>query len=331
MNYSTFLSEIEKSRFRKFYLITGKEEFLAEKAVQTLIDRLIPAEERALNLSVFYGKEAEKLPEALATPAMFGSSRLSIVRQAQHLTGKPLEAVERFIRQPPDDGYLVLWAGDIDKRSRFFKRLDKLIDPVDCTRLRDSQTVKWMSDYAASLGKSLDKEAIARLSAINWPGLRELASEIDQLALMVGDKAVIRAADVDEMGGASFALDRWALSEAVRSLDSAAAFQAIDRLSLSSLKPTQVIGDLFRLLRQLLVLRWYVDRRQTSEARKNAGLPNFLFDRYLQDSRKMKRENIELALERLAQADLAIKRGERSDDMELSVLTASIIKILAGT
>ncbi len=326
MNYPAFQKEVKDNKFRDAYLFVGKEDFLAESGIKLLVDKLIPPEDRSMNYSLYYGDDAESLPDNLYSRPMFGQKKVTVVKKAQNLDERQIKAVAKFLQSPPSDGHLILWTGEIDKRKKFYKDIAKLIEPINCNPLRQKELAVWINNYTRQYKKKFDEEAMARLSVINWPNLRELASEIDRLSLMVGDEPVIKVQDVEEMGGGSFAFDRWTLTDAIGEGDRKTAHEAVRRLSLAGLKPLQAIGDLFRLFRILWVVKWFVMRKQLAEAKEFIGLPPFVFNRYMNFARKLDKTTIEKALLRILEADLNIKRGLRKDDLELSVL----VEYLAG-
>ena len=158
--------------------------------------------------------------------------------------------------------------------------------------------------------------------------MRELVSELDQLVLLIGEKLVIEIPDVQEMGGGSFAFERWTLSNAIGSGDTELALEAARKLYLLKVEPTQIIGDLFRVFRQLWMLRWYIDKNQLSRARKSIRVPTDVFNKLSANARRVSRLRLEDGILLLLEADLNIKRGIRAGDLEISVLIGSLVKLI---
>jgi len=328
LNYSSLQRELDKGVIRPAYLFTGKEDFLAEAGVKVLTAKLLTDDERDLNLNVFYGRDADRLQDALMSPPIFAARRVVVVRHAQELSVKQLDGVIRYLQNPPADGCLILWAGDLDKRKTFHKRTEGLLEPVLCGKLKDTELSQWMHQQTSARGKKLEEGAVQRLSVLEWPGLRELASELDRLMLMVGDKDRITAEDVEEMGGGSYEFERWALSEAVGAGDLAKALQTVENLQTWSAKGTQIIGDLHRLLRQLWFLRYHIEKKTTDEAKRALHLHEFVFGKLLRQAQRCPMVALEDALLRVLEADLSIKRGLRPDSLEASLVVADVVRLL---
>ena len=339
MKYSEFIKEFSAKKYRPAYLFAGEEDYLAENAIVALVKRLMPPEERLMNYTLVYGGEADNLPDVLFTPPIFGSFRVTEVRQAQKLTKASLKAVVRYLTNPPRDGCLILWA-DPEKKSKggykrkkepdFNSAVKNLIDAIECKKLTDNELTGWMNRYLKRQKKTIDSKAEGRLISINWPSIRELASELDRLVMMVGDTEQIRAVDIDEMGGASFAMERWALTNAVVSGNSSEAIRAVQNLYLQKLEPTQIIGDLFRMFYNLWVINYFQKKRMDKKISSVLHVPAFVMQTQSRYARRLNTEKIQNGLLRLLDADKNIKRGERMGGVELNMLITDLLKYTSG-
>jgi len=324
MDYAAFKREIDKGKIRPVYLFTGEEDFLAETGVQAIIDKALRPDERSLNLVVFYGKDANGLSETLNSLPIFADHRVTVVRQAQDLKDKNLTAVLMFINDSPTDSTLILWTGKIDKRRSFFKEISKKTDPINCNMMKSGQLSNWMREYLVKWDKRLEHDAVSKLLSINWPSLRELAGELERLTLLVGDVSTIRLKDVEELGEVSFEFERWALTDAIGSGNIKAAQQAAKNLQYWSMKPTQIIGDLYRMFHKLWQLNWYLRKKKLNQAKDAIGLHPYVFKKYVEYARKINHRILEDGILRLYEADLNIKRGLRQDWQEVTILVLEL-------
>lgn len=330
MEYSAFLKEVNAGKFKLVYLFAGKEDFLAEAGVHKLIDRLIPPEDRPMNLTYLYGDEPSNLNQAVFSAPVFAKRRVTVVRQVEQLNDRSLQTLAKFIKQPYDDSVVILWAGELDKRRKFYREIAEKVEVINCAKLRDREQAIWMREHAASFGKILDDEAIERLSTVIWPSLRDLAVEIERLALLVGDTKFIKLEDIDEMGGGSFAMERWRLTDAIASSNIRSALAILQNLMYWGTKPTQIIGDLQRLYSSLWVIQWYLKRNKKEQANKDLKLQGFLFDRYCEYARKSAPKSLEDGLVRLMEAELNIKRGLADGNSEIVVTVAQLTSSIRG-
>lgn len=320
VKFSAFQHEIIKGVIKPAYLFTGEEEFLADTGIQMLVDKLLTPEEKQLNLVRINGADADGLCDTLRTPPLFSKYRITIVKKADKLKDQPLDSVISFAKSPPKDGVLVLHAETIDKRYSFYKQLSNLVEIIECNKPRENEKISWIKGYISKQGKDIDDDAIARLIAVNWPGMRDLTSELDRLVLMVGDAQVITSKDIDEMGGGSFVIEIWKLTDAIGNADNGSSVLTAENLRSWNVRPTQVIASLFRFFQKLWVIKWAIAQGKIDQVRTRIGLIPFLFNRYTGFARKATMKGIEEGLLRILEADLNIKRGVHKGEMEIFLL-----------
>src|SRR5581483_10485575 len=98
---------------------------------------------------------------------------------------------------------LLISAGKVDKRKIFYKTLEKLgsVELFAGWSADDRDWADQASSYALRAlrerGKDISDDALAELVANVGPHVRQLNSEIEKLALYVGDHARIDTDDVD--------------------------------------------------------------------------------------------------------------------------------------
>lgn len=311
---------------RPAYLFAGPEDFLADLGTQAVLNRMMSPEERdAGGLAVVYGGEADSLPDLLAVGSLFGPARRAVVvRRAEDLKERPLDALLKYLEQPAPDLCVILIAAKLDRRRADFKRLAQLCSEVECAHLKPAAMAKWAADYLMQLGKRLDPDAAEQMAAVNWPSLRELAAELDRLALLTGDEPMIKPSDIEEAGGSAFAMERWRLSDAVGSGDAAAAFRIADNLRKWNVEPVQIIWDLSKLYERLWVIDALLRRRQLNLAQESLGLAPFLVSRYAGFARRLGSAGIAAGLLRLEAADRRLKGGRTRPEVELEMLLADL-------
>jgi len=340
MIYAEFKQGLSSAQLRPAYLFLGKEDFLAEEGIKALIDRILPSEDRSLNLVRFYGRDATGLPEALTTPPIFGSRTVVEVHHAQELNAKNLSFIDKYLSQTSDDCCLILWA-DIEEKARRRGAREEgaaepaklstrwssaLMEKVVCALPKPRELPNWIGEYLKRWNKRMDSKALGRLTAIHWPSLRELAGELERLSLLVGEEPVIRAEDIEELGGGSFALERWRLTDAVASGNRVAALTAAETLLRWNTEATGIIFDLHRLFHRLWLMNWAVRKNQLKRVSKELSLLPFLFDKYTEYAQRIGGQKLAAGLLRIEEADRNIKTGTRPPELELNLLLADLIR-----
>lgn len=327
MKYVEFKSEFKSGKFRPVYFFYGKEDFLAEKAMWQIVDKLMPSEDdRSLNFSLYYGDDANSLPNDLASPPVFAKLRMIVIKKTEALSAKLAETVLAYCKKPPSDTVLIMLSTDGEPPKKFIKELLKVVEPIECNKLKDKLLSDWIKHYIKEKGKTLDNDALVRLSSIIWPNLRELAFELDGLTLMAGEKPNISLADIEAMGGATFALDRWRLNDAIVSGDVGLVINLINNFLYWSFKPVQLVGDLYRMYQTLWIIKLCTETKKTDSIRKMIFLPDFKLKQNITQAKEVKLPLIERGLLRIQEADLNIKRGLRKGEVEIILLATDLTR-----
>src|SRR6266581_3267772 len=161
-------------------------------------------------------KVLSRLREALQTLPFFGSAKVvwlqncnfladERVASAQALTESLVELAQElkeFSWSHPCNLRLLISAGKVDKRKVFYKTLDKLgtVESFAGWSADDrdwaDQAESWARQAFRDRNKEISDEALAELVSGVGPHARLLGSEVEKLALYMGDQTEIEAGDV---------------------------------------------------------------------------------------------------------------------------------------
>jgi len=203
-------------------LVCGEDEFAvkqrAKEVYRQWTEKLGGADHEIIDASVANSGEALKvlrrLRESLQTLPFFGSSKVVWLQNCNFLGEErtaTAEAVTEALSDLSqelkafswDNVRLLISAGKVDKRKVFFKTVDK-IGTVESLAGWSADTKDW-ADQAESWArgairqrqKEISEEALAELINRVGPNARQLDSEIEKLALYVGEKASVGLSDVE--------------------------------------------------------------------------------------------------------------------------------------
>src|SRR5438128_7716427 len=102
------------------YLLQGEEDLLIDQALAVLLDRLMPAEERDLNLDVLRAGEIA-LPDLvtrLDTLPFFGRRRVVVVKDPDAWKAPEQERLAAYLEQGPPPSALIVVAQGLDRRGQ---------------------------------------------------------------------------------------------------------------------------------------------------------------------------------------------------------------------
>jgi DNA polymerase-3 subunit delta len=98
---------------------------------------------------------------------------------------------------------LLISAGKVDKRKTFYKTLEKLgeVETYAALSIDDKEWASKAEDHALrqlkELKKAIGDEAVSELVSNVGPNLRQLSSEVEKLALYVGERPRVEVEDVE--------------------------------------------------------------------------------------------------------------------------------------
>lgn len=202
-------------------LICGEDDFTVKERARAVfkdwcqsgsdVDQEI-VEATALNADEAL-RSLSRLNEALQTLPFFGSNKVVWFRDCNFLgedrtssvrvvTERLATLIEDLKRLPWDKLRLLISAGKVDRRKVFFKGLEKLgtvegYDPLSVTD-KDwaAQAELFVRDQLRARGKDMNDDTVNEFITIVGPNYRELANEVEKLALFAGERPEITSADV---------------------------------------------------------------------------------------------------------------------------------------
>ena len=202
-------------------LVCGEDDFNVKRRAREIFQQwsaeLGGMDHESIDAQVGNGGEAlksiAKLREALNTLPFFGGGKVVWFQNCSFLgddrTGGSQAVTETLAELaaelkvfPWGSVRLLVSAGKVDKRKTFYKTLEKIgaIESFAALSLDDKDWAGKAEDHALRLLQSLQKkigdEALAELVNNVGPNLRQLTTEVEKLALYVGNRAQINVDDV---------------------------------------------------------------------------------------------------------------------------------------
>ena len=164
-------------------LITGPQEFLADRAVAVIV-----AAARAADPSV---EVCDLAPDALApgafaelvSPSLFGSAKVVVLRDVQDLEAGQAEAVKRYLADPADEIVLVLTHPGGVKGKALLDAVRKFKpEEVDCPKLaKPADRAAFVRNEFRQAKRKITDEAAQLVADAVGSDLRELAAAAGQL------------------------------------------------------------------------------------------------------------------------------------------------------
>lgn len=262
-------------------LVGGDDEFAvkqrARQVYQQWCAELGGMDHEIIDASVAHSGEAlaalARLREALQTLPFFGSAKVIWFQNcnflgdertagAQAVAESLANLAEELKAFPWDNVRLLISAGKIDKRRGFYKAMEKL-GGVELFTAWSPEDRDWTNEAESlarrqlrALKKQISDEALARLVTNVGPNPRQLAGEVEKLALYVGGRVQIETQDVAAIVTRHKQSRAFALGDALGARDLPRVLRALDEelWGLKTDSQKSGIGLLYGLISKVRVL-----------------------------------------------------------------------------
>ncbi len=317
--------------FKPLYFFYGDEGFLMDELQALLVEHALPPAERAFNLDLFHGPDANAqnvLAACMGYPVM-AARRVVIVRQFEKLAEN--RAFKGYAEQPnPTAVVLLLCTGKPNLSAHPYRALREHAVAAEFKPLYDRQLPGWLNARAKTLGVTLDAGAAHLLAQSVGTDLRSAAAELDKLVVYAGARTTITDDDVLTAGGHSREFNVFELQKAIGEADRVRATAILERmLSQAASRRGEAIMIVTMLSRFFFKLRKLAGRRRPpGDLARHLGVSPYFVKEYEAAFRRLGARTVQRAFPALLAADFELKGGAERD--ERLVLGLALGRILAS-
>lgn len=299
-------------------IIACADDFLAERELARL---RAPLEKKGWAVEEIAAADPQAVQNALETRSLLDAGRLVVVRDAEAMKAAAVTGVAGWAASGPEGVRLVLVAS---RAAGLAKALGEHADVVQVKAPPPWETPGWVVQWFRRLGRRITPEAAAALVETVGTDLRELASAAEQLT--VAHEGPIDAAAVHrQFRGLDSQV--WTFVDATLERDPAAALRHLHALLAKGENPIGILSALARQMRTLAVARG-AGRTPAAAIARELGVKEGAVKRALRQARRFSDADVRGAFRALAEADVALKGGERGEqeppEMVLELLVAEI-------
>ncbi len=304
---------LKKDTISPLYFIHGEESFLIGRFLTELRQLVVEGPMGDFNYSRLKAREtsgAAVVAEAKSLP-MMATKRLIIVEDTEKFKSSDLEAIGTYIDSPVPETCLVLVGAKFDLRKGLFARANKkkLVHKAD--PLKEKDIGAFISQQAKEKGISITPEAREGLAQAIGPDCAAINDAVERLALYRAGEE-ISLADVESSISAIRQHSVFELVDALGNRNPKTVLTLLFELLRDREEPLKINSLLARHMRQLLKARIYSFQRLDGGAMAQAlGVPPFIVNRLLAQSRRFSGSQLESAIARLAMVDIQLKSSRR--------------------
>jgi DNA polymerase III subunit delta len=300
------------------YLITGTDRPKVTRALRRLRERVGEAATEMLSAQEASADDVAAACNALGLFTV--ERRLVVVEQVERWKAADLKVLEAYLKGPAPTTVLVLVGDEVKRDSALAKAVAKSGEVLVYDlpkRGRKADLPRWVEGQLKERGIVIDHDAARALVDLVGDNANELATEVDKLATWAGGER-IGEREVLELVPARAEAPPFDLTDAWGRRDVAAAVAASERIVERS-------GDATRdvLLRVTGLLTAHVGRVRDCRRLDAEGVPpaaaaermkrnRFYVQKLYEQAGNFSEDELDEAIVRLAQLDLALKGGSKS-------------------
>ncbi len=285
---------------------------MKEEALDRL--RRAVAGDRAAVRKLYAGEvDASAIFDAQQNVSLFEPVGAVVVRDAGRLQAAVCESLLAVLEAPEGGPPVVFWDESVDRRRKLFQEIARRGGEREFAAPRASEARERVPEEARRLGRKIEPAAAALLVDLVGTDILRLRSTLEMLSLAVAEGATIDRQTVVEMVPEARAHALYELQDEMTSRRAAGAVRLLRDALDHGEGPEVVLGALAAQLRRLLFARALRDGAPSPDRKdrlvRETGTPPFKADAILTASTRFSPQELRRALERLADVDVALKRG----------------------
>ncbi len=313
---------VDRGEIPPVWLWSGPEDFLKDELFQRLADRVAGEGMGALNVSRYRAGNdpLDGILAACRTIPMLSPRRAVLIKDLEALGKSERETLAAYAAAPCPETALVL-SGDRHPGDSFHKALVAAgaVQAVFWTPF-ESDTRKWVQIRFRDHGKRCDSETAQELIELCGGGggrqvpLREVAPEIEKVALTIGVRDTVTADDLTVIARKADEKLLYAITERVTARDLPGALQSLDgALLFKDNTEVRIVANLMYTLVNIARVRDFLDAGlKPGEAQKAAGIWPKAWPDIERAARRYDRPALTRGLDALARADRILKSSPRN-------------------
>lgn len=331
MPISKIIANWKNNVFDAVYWLEGEEPFYIDQVVEYAEKHLLAEGERAFNLTLFYGKDADwaQVINACKRYPVFAEKQVVILKEAQHMN--QIDKLLSYIDKPLSSTIFIVAHKDknVDGRSALAKALKTKAVVVSTKKMYDNKLPEWVMGWVTERGYQISPKAVQIIVDHIGNDLSRIQNELEKLIVNLGDRKKMTEDDIEKFIGISKEYNAFEFQDAIAQKNFAKAIKMIQFFeSNHKAAPIQLILPtlyaFFSKLYSIYGLGSSDERRIASEV----GIPPFLVKNYTSAARNYSYGKVEQILLSIQEYNLKVIGINDADNTDADLLKELVVKIM---
>jgi DNA polymerase III subunit delta len=319
---------LNQEEIEPVYFLFGPERYLRAEAANAIADEALRQtllrEFNDSSFSLTNGRVQEAIATAEQLP-MMSSRRVVRIRDFGRLGDADEEMLLRYVQRPVESTVMIFTTDDIDKRKKLTKTLMGGA-AFEFQPLKGAELQAWIRSYLKKLNADIEPPAMQRVLDVVSSDLTTLSNELNKLEAAALPSGRITVELVDALTVRSREHMNWELSDQILARNRKGALRTLRNLLDDGVEPLLLIGLIAGTYRRVALAKALMTGGAAAgQIFSEVRVPPFKQGVYLAMLRSL--TSIELAqkLERIAQADLAIKTSKATPRSQVEMLVCELL------
>lgn len=324
--------DIRQGRLKPVYLLHGEEGYFIDELLKDF-EKVIPDGERDFNMFTIYGPESspEQIAEACRRFPMMAERQVVIVKEGQALSAAEMDRLAPYVASPTASTVLVVSVRGVEAKGARFKKAVKDGGGVvfESKKLKEGSVATVIKGLVKEKKLTIEDKGLAMLQEYVGTDVARLYNEIDKLAMILGQGALVTPEAIEQNVGVSKDYNNFELQDAIVARDGGKAMRIVKYFESNPKKNSAImsIAVLFSLFSGLACYQFCRDRSQAALMVAVGVKSPYQLRKYEQASRSYNAYQTLEIITALRRADAAAK-GVGSRMNEWDILYTLIYKIL---
>jgi DNA polymerase-3 subunit delta len=311
--------DLKNNEFKRFYLLTGDEEYLKSLYKKRLVAAMI-SDGSDMNLNYFEGKgiDAAEVKGISETLPFFADKRLIVITMSGWF--KSASEFADYIASSPETTYFIFAESEVDKRNKLYKFVAANGYIAEFGQQSPSDLMMTVALILKQKGLAISKSNCEYFLSRVGTDVARIYSELDKLSGYCADQAEVKREDIEAICVEIPESKIFAMMDAMMAGNSERTFELYYDLLACYEKPMSI---LFRLITnynqfyQTMLLNSKGESKQGIVS--TAGIRDFVVDKYLRMRSKYTVSKLSEIVENGLELEAKIKRGDMDERIAVEI------------
>lgn len=344
MSYKDEIRKIKNNEIQNVYLIYGEEEFLIQKFIKLVKEKLVLPNFEDLNFINMDNKDftIDKFIDACETLPFMAERKLVMVRGLEVFRSKKRGISEEdekqlidYIKKIPTSTCLLFYGNKtVDARKKIVKEIQKYGRSINFEKLSAKDLRQWIDETIKKYGKTIgSKEMEYFMGNIDYIGrdtnqnLLDIDKEIQKLIAYIGDRDKIEEKDLENIFSSNFQNDIFKLLDAIGKKQVGEGLKRLDFMLNQGEAIIKISVTLGNQLRNLYKTKLLLEEGYTSKTiASKIGIHPYVASKTVSQCRDFSLGTLENLLNKYLQMDVAMKSGKIQNTIAMELFIMEMCK-----